>query len=103
MCLDTQGILAYIGGMTEQSDLLNDVIAELERREGALRAVAKDSGIPYDTVLRIKNRENDPGYSKVRALADFFRRSAARVEAVELIGTEAAAPLPAEQEVRDAA
>ena len=56
--------------MSQQSDLLEAVVAELERRKGDLLQVARDSGIPYDTVLRIKNRENDPGYSKVRALHD---------------------------------
>lgn len=54
--------------MTDQTDLLEAVIAELERRKGDLPAVAKASGLSYDTVLRIKNRENDPGYSKVQAL-----------------------------------
>lgn len=54
--------------MAEQTDLLEAVVAELERRKGDLPAVAKASGLSYDTVLRIKNRENDPGYSKVQAL-----------------------------------
>lgn len=49
-------------------DPLEAVVAELTRRKGDLPKVAKDTGIPYDTVLRIKNRENDPGYSKVQAL-----------------------------------
>ena len=49
-------------------DPLEAVVAELNRRKGDLPKVAKDTGIPYDTVLRIKNRENDPGYSKVQAL-----------------------------------
>lgn len=44
------------------------VVAELQRRAGELNRVARESGIPYDTVLRIKNRENDPGYSKVATL-----------------------------------
>lgn len=48
------------------------VVAELERRKGELTDIARGSGIAYDTVHRIKNRENDPGYSKVRRLADFL-------------------------------
>ncbi len=54
------------------TDLLNSVVSELERRVGELRRIASDAGIPYDTVLRIKNREGDPGYSKVRRLAEHF-------------------------------
>ena len=59
-------------GMTEETDLLERVVAELERRTGELTDIARASGLSYDTVLRIKNRENDPGYSKVRALATYF-------------------------------
>lgn len=58
--------------MNQDTDLLVRVVAELESRKGDLPKVARESGIPYDTVLRIKNRENDPGYSKVRALADYL-------------------------------
>ena len=54
--------------MEHETDLLERVVAELTARAGDLRAVARESGIPYDTILRIKNRENDPGYSKLRAL-----------------------------------
>jgi lambda repressor-like predicted transcriptional regulator len=54
--------------MPKQTDPLAEVVAELEKRVGDLPTVAKESGLSYDTVLRIKNRENDPGYSKVKAL-----------------------------------
>lgn len=63
--------------MDMKTDLLERVVSELESRKGDLLKVARDSGIPYDTVLRIKNRENDPGYSKVRALASHLFRQAA--------------------------
>lgn len=63
--------------MSKETDLLDQVVAELERRKGELQAVARATQIPYDTVLRIKNRENDPGYSKVRALADYLFAQAA--------------------------
>lgn len=64
--------------MRHQTDLLARVVAELESRKGDLPKVAKESGVPYDTVLRIKNQESDPGYSKVRKLADYlFPASAA--------------------------
>jgi len=55
--------------MSTQSDLLARVVAELNKRAGSLRVVASESGVAYDTVLRIKNCESDPGYSKVKALA----------------------------------
>lgn len=55
--------------MDHDPDLLERVVRELNERKGDLRAVADTSGIPYDTVLRIKNREGDPGYSKVRRMA----------------------------------
>ena len=52
--------------------LLDQVVAELEARTGSLREVADQTGIPYDTVLRIKNRENDPSFSKVQTLHSFL-------------------------------
>jgi hypothetical protein len=58
--------------MDQQSDLLERVVAALEARKGDLQTVARETGVPYDTVLRIKNRENDPGYSKVRTLAAYL-------------------------------
>lgn len=53
-------------------DLLNSVRSNLERDVGRLRLVAQETGIPYDTILRIKNGEGDPGYSKVQALFDYY-------------------------------
>lgn len=61
--------------MSSENDLLELVVSELERRSGDLRKVAAEAGLSYDTVLRIKNRENDPGYSKVRALAKLLLAS----------------------------
>lgn len=58
--------------MSTHPDLLARVVAELHVRAGSLRTVAAESGVAYDTVLRIKNAENDPGYSKVRALAVYL-------------------------------
>lgn len=53
-------------------DILPGVVAELEKRTGDLRRLSAEVGIAYDTVLRIKNGEGDPGYSKVRQLARHF-------------------------------
>lgn len=58
--------------MADPSNLLGPVVAELERRKGDLPALAKASGMSYDTILRIKNREGDPGYSKVEKLHRFL-------------------------------
>lgn len=58
-----------LGLMSDEPDLLDAVVDELCRRRGDLPQVAKDAGLSYDTVLRIKNRENDPGYAKVKRLA----------------------------------
>jgi len=54
--------------MTDHIDPLDAVVAELDRRKGELAKIAKECGLSYDTVLRIKNQENDPGYSKVLSL-----------------------------------
>jgi transcriptional regulator with XRE-family HTH domain len=52
--------------------LLERVVAELKRREWQMRKVADESGIAYDTVLRIKNGEGDPSYGKVERLARYL-------------------------------
>lgn len=90
--------------MSQQSDLLEEVVLELETRTGQLAAVARAAGLSYDTVLRIKNREGDPGYAKVRALANYLFATESAPTQPELIDTEAAPPVP-EQMVaaRDAA
>jgi|688.fasta_scaffold409247_2 transcriptional regulator with XRE-family HTH domain len=64
--------------MSNKTDLLEAVIESLQARTGSLRAVAEEAGLSYDTVLRIKARESDPGYSKVRRLADVLRVHEAR-------------------------
>ena len=46
---------------------------ELERRKGDLRRISVDTGLSYDTVLRIKNGECDPGFSKIALLADYLK------------------------------
>lgn len=57
-------------------DLLEFVRQELERRKGEIRLIADQSGIAYDTCLRIKNGEGDPGYSKVQILAKYLQETA---------------------------
>lgn len=48
-------------GIYENPGVLARVVAELQNRAGSLRVVAAESGVAADTVLRIKNSENDPG------------------------------------------
>lgn len=55
--------------MDQKTDLLEAVISALHTRRGELLKVAMQAGMSYDTVLRIRSRENDPGYSKVKRLA----------------------------------
>ena len=64
--------------MDEHLALLDAVVARLTDLQGELRRVADESGVSYDTVLRIKNRENDPGYSKVRILYDYLNQPVAK-------------------------
>jgi hypothetical protein len=54
--------------MSQQADLLDEVVDALNARQGDLPRIAREAGIRYDTLLRIKRRENDPGYSKVATL-----------------------------------
>ena len=58
--------------MEKPIDLLPRVVAELEKRTGSLGTVSADTGIKYDTVLRIKNGEGEPGYDKVRKLFEYL-------------------------------
>jgi len=54
------------------SDLLEYVRSQLEANKGSIRRIADDTGISYDTCLRIKNAEGDPGFSKIQRLAEYF-------------------------------
>lgn len=54
------------------TNTLTIVRRRLEEDVGRLRLVAEETGIPYDTVLRIKNGEGDPGFSKVHRLASYY-------------------------------
>ena len=56
-----------------KTDLLNAVRERLRGDLGNLRHVAEETDICYDTLLRIKNGEGDPGYAKVRAIAIHYK------------------------------
>lgn len=53
-------------------DKLRIIRDELERRKGDIRRISTESGISYDTVLRIKNGEGEPGFKKVEKLAEYL-------------------------------
>ena len=53
----------------DANDLLERVIGQLDSRKGQLREIARIADMSYDTVRRIRSRENDPGYRKVKQLA----------------------------------
>ena len=61
--------------------MLEKVVAELEARTGDLRKVAVETGIPYDTILRVKNRENDPAFSRVAVLYAYLFPATTKQEA----------------------
>ena len=77
--------------MNTQRDLLQHVLHCLDTTEASIATIAEGSGVGYDTVLRIKKGDHDPGYSKVRALGDYFD------------GLEDEKPKPAKAEVKAAA
>lgn len=51
---------------------IQDVRTRLIELRGALTLVSKESGVSYDTVLRIMHGEGDPGYSKVEMLHNYL-------------------------------
>ena len=61
-----------------RTDDLDFVVNCLKDSRGRLPKIEQDTGIPTDTLRRIRDRENDPGYSKVRRLADYFESQQAR-------------------------
>lgn len=70
-------------------DKLRIVRDELERRKGEIRRIALDTGLSYDTVLRIKNNEGDPGFSKIAILADYLGVRLFCIDESECVGKAA--------------
>ena len=67
------------------TNLLNFVLARLDRREPRWTDVARATGVPYDTLKKIATRRTpNPGVQNVQRLADFF-------EGLELQGASAPA------------
>lgn len=67
----------------KRHDILESVISDLTECKGELTQVARAVDMSYDTVLRIMNRENDPGYSKVLKLFEYFAKQKRRKETVK--------------------
>lgn len=58
-----------LDSVAAEPDLLTRVVDALHKRKGTIREIARSADMSYDTVRRIKNRENDPSYGKVVRLA----------------------------------
>ena len=57
-----------------ETDLLQYVLDGLERTRGTWREVASKSGVPYDTITKIAQRQiEDPRVSKIQKLAAYFK------------------------------
>ena len=51
---------------------LDTIRQRLDASKGDLRRIAEATGVGYYTILRIKDGEGDPGFSKVDALKRYF-------------------------------
>jgi len=57
-----------------ETDILDYVLSQLEQSKGRWPAIASATGVPYDTITKIFQRQiEDPKVSKVQTLANFFR------------------------------
>ena len=64
-----------------QPDMLEQVIAALIDRGVPMTRVSEQSGVPYDTVLRVKNREGGSTYETVKRLHEHLFSQAEKVPA----------------------
>ncbi len=57
-----------------ETDILDYVLVKLEQSKGRWPAIAADTGVPYDTITKIAQRQiEDPKVSKLQTLANYFR------------------------------
>lgn len=57
-----------------ESDILAYVLGQLEATRGQWPTIAAESGVPYDTITKIAQRQiEDPKVSKLQRLANYFR------------------------------
>lgn len=52
--------------------MLQHVRECLQAHMGQLKKISAETGVAYDTLLKIKNGEGDPGFSKVETLRAYF-------------------------------
>ncbi|KVQ60041.1 hypothetical protein WT23_23035 [Burkholderia territorii] len=58
------------------SSWLEFVVEQLHKNKGKWRRIARDAGVPYDTLTKIAlSRVTDPRVSNVQALHDYFVRA----------------------------
>ncbi|UXU87006.1 hypothetical protein [Burkholderia sp. S-53] len=59
------------------------VIEQLHKNKGKWRRIARDAGVPYDTLTKIAlSRVTDPRVSNVQALHDYFVGAEASLQSV---------------------
>lgn len=57
-----------------ETDLLGYVRGNLERSKGRWKEISGATGVPYDTIAKIFQRQiKDPKISKLQVLANYFR------------------------------
>lgn len=68
--------------MLHQADLLEQVVQELNSQTRNLTKVARETGVSYKSILRIKQRcDSDPGYSKVATLHRYLFQAKSEAKA----------------------
>ena len=56
------------------TNILEFVLSNLDRRKPKWAVVARSTGVPYDTLKKIATRTTpNPGVRHIQALADYFR------------------------------
>lgn len=61
--------------MSHNPTILDELLARLERTKGHWPTVARESGVPYFTMMRlVQRRTTNPQLKTVQALMDYFDR-----------------------------
>ena len=63
--------------MKKHEPMLSYVLGQLDSHKGQLKEIAKETEIPYSTLVKIAQRVTpNPGVNSIQALADYFRKAA---------------------------
>lgn len=63
--------------MKNTEPLFDFVLRQLDANKGRFRETAKNTGVPYSTLVKIAQRKiPNPGVNSIQALADYFRKAA---------------------------